>query len=58
MRNNFTRGLILGGIIGATVSMAVGPEMNARTRKRWIKNGRYLLRRSGTIVNDIVDMFR
>lgn len=59
MHRGFTRGLIIGGIIGASVSMMMGPDMmKNRTRKRMMRSGRNMLRKSGNLVEDIVDMFR
>jgi gas vesicle protein len=59
MQGGFTKGLIVGGIIGASVSMAMGPDMmKNRTRKRMMKQGRSFLRRSGNIVGDVLDVFR
>ena len=59
MRGNFTKGLLVGGIIGASVSMMMGPEkMKAGHRRRVLKTGRNLFRKSGNIVSDVVDLFR
>lgn len=59
MQNGFTRGLIVGSIIGASVSMMMNPDMMRNsTRKRLMRNSRNLLRRSGGILGDVVEMFR
>lgn len=59
MQNGFTKGLVLGGLIGASVSMAMNPGgMKNRTKKRMIRTGRTMLKRSGNIIGDIVDIFR
>lgn len=59
MQNGFTKGLLLGGLIGASVSMAMNPGgMKNRTKKRMIRTGRTMLKRSGNIIGDIVDIFR
>lgn len=58
MRKGFARGLIIGGIVGASIAMMNPDMMNKKTRKRMIKNGRNFLRKSGNIIGDVVDMFR
>ena len=59
MRQSFKSGLIIGGIMGAAVSMMMEPEMlNKRTRKKMMKNGRNFLRKSGNIIGDVVEVFR
>lgn len=57
--NGFTKGLLVGGIIGASIGMMVKPErMNGRSRRKMMKAGRNLVRRSGHIIGDVVDMFK
>jgi len=59
MNNGFTKGLIIGSVIGASISMIMGPEMmKGRTRRRMMKEGRNLLRRSGGIIGDLVEAFK
>lgn len=59
MNNGFTKGLLIGGIIGASVSMMVSPDVTkGRTRKRIMRTGRTMLKRSGNVLNDVVDIFR
>ena len=59
MRNGFTTGLIVGSMIGASVSMMVSPEMmKSRNRKKMIKAGRNFIRKSGSLIGDVVDLFR
>jgi gas vesicle protein len=59
MNGGFTKGVIIGSIIGASVSMAMDPGMmKARNRRRMMRNGRNFLRKSGDIINDVVDIFR
>jgi len=55
----FRKGLIIGGLIGASVGMMMGPEMmKNRTRKKLMRSGRNMLRRSGNIISDVIEMFR
>ncbi len=59
MRRGFTSGLVLGGLIGASVSMMNKPGMmKSRTRRRMMRTGRNLFRKSGDIWTDVVDLFR
>lgn len=59
MNNGFTKGLLVGSIIGASISMMMNPDMMAgRNRKKMMRNGRSFLRRSGHIIGDVVDMLR
>ncbi|HHW48937.1 MAG TPA: YtxH domain-containing protein [Clostridiaceae bacterium] len=55
----FRKGLIIGGLIGASIGMMMGPEvMNSRTRKKMMRSGRNMLRRSGNIISDVIELFR
>lgn len=59
MSGGFTKGLVIGSIIGASVSMMMNNDaMRPRTKKKMIRAGRTLLRRSGGIISDVVDVFR
>ncbi|MDP4092849.1 MAG: YtxH domain-containing protein [Bacillota bacterium] len=59
MRSHLAKGLIIGGIVGATVGAMVSPEMrNGRTRKRMMRTGRQFVKKSGNIIGDVVDLFR
>jgi len=59
MRSGFTKGLIVGGIIAASVSAVMSSDMmNGKSRRRMMKNGRSFIRRSGSVIGDVVDMFR
>lgn len=59
MQNGFVKGVMVGGIIAASVSMMMNSEMvKPRTKKRLMRNGRSLLRKSSNIIGDVADMFR
>ncbi|NSW89170.1 MAG: YtxH domain-containing protein [Firmicutes bacterium] len=59
MLNGFTKGLIVGSILGASISMMMEPDiMKRRNKKRMIRAGRNFLRRTGNIISDVVDAFR
>jgi gas vesicle protein len=59
MRGRFTRGLLIGGLIGASISMLSNPQgMKNRNNRRMMRTGRNLLRKSGNVVEDVIDLFR
>ncbi len=59
MRNGFTRGMIVGSIIGASVSVMMNPDiMNSRSRRKMMKSGKSLMRKSGYLIGDMVNLFR
>lgn len=59
MQNGFVKGLMVGGVIAASVSMMMNSEMvKPRTKRRMMKNGRSLLRKSSNIIGDVADIFR
>jgi len=55
--NNFTKGLVTGTIIGATVSMMINP-MEGKDRKVMRKKVNRFMRTVGNVVEDIIDMRR
>lgn len=59
MRGSFTKGLIMGSVIGASVSMVVNSDMiNGKSKRKMKKSGAELIRKSGSIVGDVIDLFR
>lgn len=59
MNGGFAKGMLIGGIIGASISMMVGPDMNRnKMRKRMMRTGRTFIKKSGNIIGDVVDIFR
>ncbi len=59
MRNGFVKGMMVGGIVAASVGVMMSSDMvRPRTKKRMLRNGRMLLRKSGNIIEDVVDIFR
>lgn len=60
MRSGFTKGIMVGSLIGASVGMIMNSDMiiSSRTKKRMMKSGRNFLRKSGNIVHDAIDLFR
>lgn len=60
MRNGFVKGMMVGGIVAASVGLIMNSDMmmSSRTKKRMIRGGRNLLRKSGNIIGDVADLFR
>jgi gas vesicle protein len=59
MLKNFTKGLVIGGLIGASISVLTNPDvMDPHMRKRMIKSGRKIVRRSNHVIGDMIDLFR
>ncbi|MFZ5988105.1 MAG: YtxH domain-containing protein [Bacillota bacterium] len=58
-RNGFTRGLIIGSIIGASVGMAMNSDMmNGRSGRRMRRKGMDFMRKSGSIIGGMMELFR
>jgi len=56
---NFARGLIIGGLIGASISVLTNSDiMDPRTKKKMIKSGRRIMSGSNNMISDIASMFR
>lgn len=60
MRNGFVKGMMVGGIMAASVGLIMNSEMvmSSRTKKRMVRGGRNLLRKSTNIISDVADLFR
>jgi gas vesicle protein len=59
MFRNFTKGLVIGGIIGASISVLTNPEVvDPRMRRRMMKSGRKILHRSNNMLGEMIQMFR
>ncbi|PYG87322.1 hypothetical protein LY28_02229 [Ruminiclostridium sufflavum DSM 19573] len=55
----FAKGMLIGGLIGASISVLTNPEIvDPRMRKRLIRSGKKIVRRSGNVFDDMVHMFR
>lgn len=57
MRGRFSKGMIIGSILGASVGMMMEGD-GMRRRRRMMKNGRRLMRASSEVIDNITDMFR
>lgn len=59
MHNGFTKGLLIGGIIAASVSvMANSDMMKPGNRRKMMRAGRGFVRKSGNIIGNIADILR
>lgn len=57
MKNGFTSGMLIGGVVGATMSMIMNHDIDMnKTKKRMMRMGRNMYKRSRRIVSDISDM--
>ncbi len=59
VHKGFAKGLIIGGVIGATVGMMMDTKMvNGRTGRRMVRSGRSFIRKSGNLICDLIDVLR
>jgi len=59
MQGNFTKGLIIGSIVGASISMIMNSDMmNGRAKRKMMRTGKNFIRKSGNIIGDVIDVFR
>ncbi len=59
MRSGFAKGMLVGGIIATSVGMIMNSDkVNSGSKRRMMRSGRSLMRKSGNLINDMVDMFR
>ncbi|EGD49524.1 hypothetical protein Cpap_3960 [Ruminiclostridium papyrosolvens DSM 2782] len=59
MLRNFTKGLVIGGLIGASVSVLTNPEViDPRMRRKMMKSGRKILHRSNNVFGEMIQLFR
>lgn len=58
MNGNFAKGLIIGGLVGASAAMLKESMMDPKVRRRMMRPGRNLIRKSGRVIHDVADLFR
>lgn len=60
MRNNgFARGMIIGSMIGASVGIAMNSDvMGSKSKRRMKRRGMDLMRKSGSILTDVISLLR
>lgn len=55
----FTRGLLVGSLIGASIGMMKNSDlMKPRSRRRMMRTGRNMVRRTTHAMGDLIDLFR
>jgi gas vesicle protein len=57
MQKGFVKGVIVGGLLAASVGMMMNSDMSG-TRRKMMRNSRTFLRKSGDLINNVVDLFR
>ena len=59
MMRNFARGLVIGGLIGASISVLTNPEIvDPHMRKKMFRTGRKIMHRSNNVFGDMMHMLR
>lgn len=59
MMRNFAKGLVIGGLIGASISVLTNPEIvDPHMRRRMVKSGKKILRRSNHVFGDVMHLIR
>jgi gas vesicle protein len=57
MKNGFTSGMLIGGMIGATMSMIMNHDIDVnKAKKRMMRFGRSMYRKSRHMMSDIAGM--
>lgn len=59
MRNGFMKGMMVGGIVAASIGFMMNSDMmSGRTKRKMIRGGKNLLRKTGSVISDVADLFR
>ena len=59
MHKGFIKGMVIGGMVGASVSMMMNSDMmSSRSGKKMMRRGKSLIRKSSNIIGDVADLFR
>lgn len=59
MHKGFVKGMIIGGLVGASVSMMMNSDMmGSRSGKKMMRRGKSMIRKSSNIIGDVADLFR
>lgn len=59
MLNGFTKGLLIGSILGTSIGIMMDTGMvKKRNKRKMLRAGRNFLRRTGNIISDVVEAFR
>jgi gas vesicle protein len=59
MYKGFVKGMVIGGLVGASVSMMMNSDMmSSKTGRKMMRRGKSLIRKTGNIIEDVADLFR
>jgi hypothetical protein len=58
MNGNFTKGLIIGGLVGVSLNMLGNNMKDPKVRKRMMRPGREFVRKTRRVYRDICDLLR
>lgn len=56
MRGSFTKGIIVGSIVGASVGMMLDNDMVMKRKRKMMKQGRRMMRASSEVIGNIVSL--
>lgn len=49
----------MGGLVAASIGFMMNSDMmSGRTKKKMIRSGRHILRKTGNIMSEVADLFR
>lgn len=53
------KGVMVGGLVAASIGFMMNSDMmSGRARRKMIKSGRHILRKTGNIMSEVADLFR
>jgi len=58
MRGGFTRGMLIGSVIGASIGVMMEGDGMKKRRVRMVKNGKRMARASSDLIDNFTDIFR
>lgn len=59
MHKGFVKGMVIGGLVGASVSMMMNSDMmSSRSGRKMMRRGKSLIRKTGNIIGDVAYLFR
>jgi len=59
MQGGFVKGVVVGSLVAASVSMMMNSDMmSSKSRRRMMRGGKSFIRKSGNLISDVADMFR
>jgi hypothetical protein len=58
MRGGFTRGMLIGGVLGASIGVMMEGDGMKKRRVRMMKNGRKMVRASSDLIDNFTGIFR